>query len=287
MLTVAYNDVLFRAAELAGRTRDKIPLSEATMMQGFFAVDLQAVWNAHEWPELRPDPYAFSPLNRQISKQEDQTAIVLTGTVGTDGDGVFTFTPAAGAEHGLRTGDTAVISGITLAGLTVGNGTYTVNVISATQFTYVSSATNAAMAQAGITATCTHFQIGDVLAVWSANPLTTTRYRAVEWDEGDNAIRIYEGLAQVWVEYMLPRPDLMSVAAGSLPTYKLPARFSNYLALRAGGLLLNSDSQNAAGTVFLGLAESALAAEIRRTPIPDRRMHANPRNPGRATRTQC
>jgi len=291
MLTVAYNDVLFRAAELAGRTRDKIPPTEARMMQGYLAVDLQAVWNAHEWPELVPDPAQLTPVARHISKNEDQTALAMIGMVATLGDGtplVYVTTTVANA---LVTRDSVTMTGLTGV-LASANGTWVVTVTDSTHFNFTVPALNtnlAAAAIAGVNFTGLHFQIGDVLGVTSNNPVVTTRYREIGFDETDNTIRIAEDLASVWVEFVLPRPDLMHVADADLATYKLPARFSNYLALRAAGLLLKSDGQDAAATTYLALAEQALAAEIRRTPIPERRSHARVRNSGRPVRfaTNC
>jgi hypothetical protein len=201
MKTVAYQDILYRAAELAGRTRDNIPLSEAVMIRGFVAVDLADVWNKHEWPELRPDPPNVTTIvNQQFSKNES--------------------TPLT--------------------------------------------------------------EMGDILAVWTANPLISTRAREVGFVEGDGVVKLDEPIASVWVEYMLPAPDLMAVADNLLAAYLIPRRFSNYLALRAAGHLLNSDIE-ASGNSRLQLAEGALATELNRLVPPTwrnvrlRRGYARPR----------
>jgi hypothetical protein len=74
MKTVLYNDILFQAAELAGRTRDKIALSEATACQGFIATALREVWNSsYQWPELIPDILAVTTANGTFSKNEGST----------------------------------------------------------------------------------------------------------------------------------------------------------------------------------------------------------------------
>ncbi len=187
MKTVLYYDVLYWAAELAGRPRDKVPPSEFTMLMGFVGTDLMNLWNAQPWPELIPDPVQVSPVNRQFAKNE-----------GDDNE------------------------------------------------------------------------MGDILGVYTANPLITTRFRSLEFEEGDNAVRLAEAVAPVWVEYMLPAVDL-TAATPELSGFPIPRRFAAYLKLRGAGHLLRADGQTAAGDEFLGLAESALRAEINRlVPVPRR-----------------
>jgi hypothetical protein len=52
MKTTTYGDILNLAAELADRTRDNLPTSEATMLLAFFAAELPDLWNREAWPEL-------------------------------------------------------------------------------------------------------------------------------------------------------------------------------------------------------------------------------------------
>src|SRR5438105_4551069 len=70
MKTVTYNDVLYRAAELAGRTRDKVPVSEAAMLRGFLAAELMEVWNVAAWPDLTENPEQVTVSDRSFSKRE-------------------------------------------------------------------------------------------------------------------------------------------------------------------------------------------------------------------------
>src|SRR4051812_1384486 len=52
MKTTTYGDVLNLAAEVADRTRDNLPTSEATMLRAFFGAELPELWNREAWPEL-------------------------------------------------------------------------------------------------------------------------------------------------------------------------------------------------------------------------------------------
>jgi hypothetical protein len=73
MKTVLYQDIQNQAAEVAGRTRDKIPVKEALMLQGFAATALREVWNGqYQWPELIPAILAVAVANGGFSKNEGQ-----------------------------------------------------------------------------------------------------------------------------------------------------------------------------------------------------------------------
>ena len=52
MKTVTYSQIEALAGDLAGRMRDKLPTSEATMLRAFFAEELADLWNREAWPEL-------------------------------------------------------------------------------------------------------------------------------------------------------------------------------------------------------------------------------------------
>ncbi len=91
MKTVIYNNVLFRAAELAGRTRDKLLTSESTMLLGFIAAELNVLWHSVAWPELCDNIASYTPVNNSgvttVTKNE--------GNPGEIGDvlGVWTDDP--------------------------------------------------------------------------------------------------------------------------------------------------------------------------------------------------
>lgn len=118
-------------------------------------------------------------------------------------------------------------------------------------------------------------ELGDVLGVYTADPTVTTRYMGVRFEERDNAVWLPQGgPATVYVEYMLPCPDLNQYNSASVPTllaYPLPVRFRNYLAWSMAGHLCRADGQVAQGDEYLALAQSEILIELRRlTPVPRR-----------------
>jgi hypothetical protein len=68
--TTTYGDIKNLAAELAGRTRDNLPTSEATMLLAFFAMELPDVWNKEAWPELCDNLEAVDATGGVFSKRE-------------------------------------------------------------------------------------------------------------------------------------------------------------------------------------------------------------------------
>lgn len=185
MRTCTYLDVLNLAGELAGRTRDKLPTAEATMLQGFLGIELLKVWNAAQWPFLIPAPQA----------------VAVDGTRG--------FSKNEGTAN----------------------------------------------------------EIGDVLGIYTADPTQTTKFRRVDWDEQDDRIVIAESLAQVYVEYVLPATDLVTIGAGALDATTLPLGFKAYLGMKAAGYLMNADVAGS-GNGWLALAETHLAGELNRIKVP-------------------
>lgn len=191
MKTTTYNDILYQAAEFAGRTRDKLPPSEAVMLQGFLATEIRDLWQgSYQWPELIPDIKAVVTTNGTFSKNE---------------------------------GDPAN-------------------------------------------------EMGDILGVWTNNPQTTTSYLGLRFNEQDDQVRIEDGGGTVYVEYMLPRPDLMTVDTGN---YRIPDRFRNFLAYMAAGNLVRADGQMAQGDELLAKAQSAITSELRRLVDVPRRAVKN------------
>lgn len=187
MKTVIYNNVLFRAAEFAGRTRDKILTSESTMLLGFIAAELNVMWRMACWPELSDNLSSYTPVNN---------------------NGIVTVTKNEG-----------------LAG-----------------------------------------EIGEVLGVFTDDPRVTTKARYVKFNEGNGQIYLLENLAKVWIDWMLPVTDLLSISDPNvLANTLLPARFFLPLAAKAGGWLLQSDGEVAAGNALKAMGEQELnrqAAEV-------------------------
>jgi hypothetical protein len=115
-------------------------------------------------------------------------------------------------------------------------------------------------------------ELGDILGVWTANPQATTQYLALRFEERDGSVWLPDGgQSLVWVEYMLPCPDLNALSGNTLLNTTLPMRLRGYLAWTAAGNLARSDGQMAQGDEMLALAQSELIIEMRRvTPVPRR-----------------
>lgn len=78
MKTITYNEVLYRAAEAAGRVRTALPTPEATMLKSIIALELRSIWHYADWNELVPDPLQVtvttsSTSNPYFSKNEGST----------------------------------------------------------------------------------------------------------------------------------------------------------------------------------------------------------------------
>ena len=70
MKTTTFGDILNQAAANAQRTRDKIPLSEQYLLQGYLATEFGLLFNSQAWPELIPAVLNVTAANRQFSKNE-------------------------------------------------------------------------------------------------------------------------------------------------------------------------------------------------------------------------
>lgn len=68
MKTIAYTEVLNRASEAAGRTRDTLPLSEAAILKSVFAAELPKVWFGEAWNDLTPPllPVTVDPVAKSF-----------------------------------------------------------------------------------------------------------------------------------------------------------------------------------------------------------------------------
>lgn len=114
-------------------------------------------------------------------------------------------------------------------------------------------------------------ELGDILAVLTANPHTTPGWHHVDFTEGDNVVYLESNRTAVWVEYMLPYPgvtfpDLATLSLADFLAAKCPRRFRQILARTAAAHLLNADNNPAGAGVQLGLAKAALELEIQRLP---------------------
>ena len=193
MITVTYNDVLYQAADLAGRQRDTLAVKEATMLQGFIATGLRDIWQGQfQWPELIPDIIAVTTSSKTFSKLEG-----LTG------------------------------------------------------------------------------EMGDILGVWNNNPQTTTSYLGLRFNEQDDKVRIEDGGGTVYVEYMLPRFDLMTISGTPLAEYLIPDRFRNFLAFYAAYNLKLSDGALSEADALRQRAQETINGEVHRLVDVPRRAVKN------------
>ena len=116
-------------------------------------------------------------------------------------------------------------------------------------------------------------ELGDILGVWTANPQATTQFMALRFEERDGAVWLPDGgQTSVWVEYMLPCPDLNALSGSTLLNYALPSRLRGYLAWTSAGNLARADGQMSQGDEFLALAQSEIVIELRRVVQVPRRM---------------
>lgn len=115
MRTITYNEILYRAAEAAGRVRTQLPVSEATFLKSVLALELRSIWNRCDWNELIPDPLQVTVTtsatsNPYFSKNEgstDETAPEMGDIIG-----IYTDNPrnptAQWSELGYDEGDDVV-----------------------------------------------------------------------------------------------------------------------------------------------------------------------------------
>jgi hypothetical protein len=283
MITVTYQDILNQAAEVAGRTRDKLPVKEALMCQGFIATALREVWNGqYQWPELIPpilavvlggNGVAFGNLIPNPYQPPNVTASGIPTIVGgspgggivtiANGNGIYTFNPATNNYSNAGGWTLALNAGVWTLTDNTGQPRYTSPTLIAASWQTTSVAT-------AFTAAPVAF--GDVLGVWTANPQTTNRYYALRFEDEGNQLWLPDGAqATVYVEYMLPCPDINALTGSALTSYTIPTRFRNFLAWSAAGHLCRADGQVAQGDEFLALAQSEILVELRRlTPVPRR-----------------
>lgn len=76
MKTITYNEMLYRAAEAAGRTRDNLPTSEAAVLKSIFASELPDVWMSEDWDDLRQPILAVTlDANREFANPYNSTQL--------------------------------------------------------------------------------------------------------------------------------------------------------------------------------------------------------------------
>jgi hypothetical protein len=87
MKTTTYLNILNQAAEMAGRTRDKIPSAEGLMLMNFLGMELASMWNRCCWPELCDNLQSYTPVvgtnnTATVSKNEGAGATEIGDVLG-------------------------------------------------------------------------------------------------------------------------------------------------------------------------------------------------------------
>ena len=279
MKPITYQEVLYRAAEAAGRTRSSLPVSEALILKSVFNLELDKCWGAAEWNELIPNPLAVAVVNGEFSKSyQDTTSITVSGAGIADANGAYTYNSTTGLYERTGTDGSYTINAAFTQLVNVNNPNYSPGVLyfaSSGEVTGPWSTDEFGTDPAPTVAyTNAVVELGDILGIFTANPRTTTVFDELEWDEGNDIVRVtpldgYTSVpATVYVEYQLPTPDLLAIAAGSLNTYELPFVLGAYLAHRGAAHLLTSDGQTGLAGVQFGLAKDYLDDQMAKITRP-------------------
>lgn len=85
--TTTYSEIKNLAAEMADRTRDNLPTSEATMLRSFLAADLLEMWVQEAWPEISDNMEAveldtdrcFDKRIGETNEMGDILAVIIGG----------------------------------------------------------------------------------------------------------------------------------------------------------------------------------------------------------------
>lgn len=111
-------------------------------------------------------------------------------------------------------------------------------------------------------------EIGDVLGVFDSDPRSSSKgFNTLEFVEEDDQVRCLTSSADVWVDWQLPAPDLLSIAADQLAATTLPARFKLPLAFRGAAHLLAPEDPGRAGQ-YRAMAEVELSRQASRLQRP-------------------
>lgn len=264
MKTIDYNEVLYRAAEAAGRTRDNLPLGEATLLKSVFALELRQGWRREAWTDLTPDLLAVTldDLKQFANPWQDVSSVTMTGCNLAAANGIYTLDPATGI-YAQSNGYTLQLS----AGLwsvvdDVGQLLrYQSPTLIAAAWTYPNGGTAPAT-----TYTNAPLELGDILGIYSKDPRPpSTRWERLDFYLIGDQVQVLPGKSgwvvpdMVYVHYMTPPPDLLALDATTLAATTLPLDLGNWLALRGAGHLLMADGAAALAGAQWGLADSAMA----------------------------
>lgn len=276
METISYNEVLYRAAEAAGRTRDNLPLEEAALLKSVFALQLRPAWLSEDWDDLRQPILAVTLDANGAFTSPYLEPIAGTVTVSGAGDADSNGNYVQGADtnapddyyqaaHGYRiTNDGSQY--IIQSGGEGLNQYVSPTLIGAYTSAGPDNAPNPTVAYA-----TTAYTLGAVLAVFDQDPNGSTPWTRLPFHREGDVFKPTPGRAPFWtaatvpdtvyVYYQSKCPDLLALSAAELTALTLPLVFGNHLALHGAAQLLIADSASSLAGVNLGLAKTQLDFE--------------------------
>jgi hypothetical protein len=278
MKTISYNEILYRAAEAAGRVRDNLPLPEAALLKSVFALELPRIWAGEDWDDLRRPLLAVTldsaksfsvPLNnipRVIVSGAGDSNSNGTYLLGADPAYPTMYYKADGTCWLLGTpGNYGIHSGyignpLYFSGSLTGPWT---NLIGLAQFD--PPPTSVYNAERG----------GDILGIYDQPPTGSTPWQRLDFSRTGDTITVAPNPDTaapvpdtVYVYYQAECPDLLALSSTDLAALTLPLFLGNYLALIGAAHLLLADGANSLAGVQLGLAEGQLNFERTRIQRP-------------------
>lgn len=263
MKTVTYEQIKQLAVELAGRTRDNVPVSEATMLRSFFAAELPDIWNREAWPEL-------SDHFREVTLDDNRCfslpyRVTVTLAADEDTQGTYTlgaddayperyFKAAAGAvpaDHYIYYDESAALWKLTAAATVVYDNA---DLLGAWSSSLGDSPWPTITAESYCNEVLAIIEGGDPRKRNNLSPIPQEN-----WSVLNDRVNVLTTMSKVWAEFQLPAPDLLDddEVGSDIDAYTLPARFRLPLAFRGAALLL-ADEDPVRAAQYRGLAETEL-----------------------------
>lgn len=294
MKTIAYNEVLFLAAEAAGRTRDNLPLMEAALLKSVFNLELARVWASEDWDDTRQPLLAVSLdanqsfPNPYVQTVTTQVSVAAAGTAAANG--IYTFQTGAApiffgaqqiTEYYLHTSGNFAIANVPALDPVL---VWTMVQIDAGSLLYSSASLLGAWGgiidgqnpNPTLTNPTATFALGEVLGVFSQLPTGGTPWQRLDLFRTGDTFTVTPALnhpargnvpvpATVYLYWQSPCPDLLALSATDLAALTLPLVFGKYLAWLGAGHLLTADGAASLAGMQIGLARSDL--DFQRTRI--------------------
>jgi len=291
MKTTTYGDILNLTAELADRTRDNLPTSEAAMLRALFAAELPDLWNREAWPELCDNLEEVALDENKCFPMEQETLLILSGAGLSDCNGEYSVDGTEGGKPKYVKGANTVSWQLSLfwsitADAGIGNQTvyYSLEDVATpdlvTEWTpglpdipdLVSFGISAQpeWSPAPTVELSLEADRGEILAVLNQDPRETTAVSKItEWTPLNNRVHVTTSLSSVWVDWQTPTPDLLddAVTGGTLADYELPARFKMPLALKGAAHLVRAEDPELAAR-YVALADAELLKQVARLKLP-------------------